>query len=148
MSSNYTFLRTIGGISYFARVWVEIDINSGTVEVVDAIGGNANPDEGEFDAATSPSWVTAALESVREATEYLTTAGFIQNGCIVRIVRLVGSVVDSREDVVACAAALATWQIVCPQLPLPEPVFANGAWNLKYPRLAEEDYKYADLSAA
>jgi hypothetical protein len=135
MSNNYTFLRTVSGISYFARVWIDAILNSGTLEVIDAIGKNVNPNEGEVDADAAPSWVAAALEGAREAAEYLARAGCIQNGCIVRVVRLVGSVADSREDVIACAAALATWQAVCPYLPIPKPVFERGIWKLRYPKL-------------
>jgi len=138
MVSKYKFLRTVDGISYFARVWVEVDLDSGIVEVVDAIGRNANSNEGEYDAQTASSWVNAALEGASAAAEYLINAGFIQNGCLVRIMRLVGSIVDSREDVISCAAALATWQAACPHWPLPEPFFERGAWKLKYPKIEHE----------
>jgi hypothetical protein len=135
MTNDYKFLRTVDGISYFARVWVNVDINSGTVKVVDAIGNNVDPDEGEYNANSAPLWVKAALAGAREAAEYLANAGFAENGCIVHIVRLVGSITDSQEDVVACAAALATWQALCPQLRLPEPVFEKGNWKVKYPQI-------------
>jgi hypothetical protein len=82
--------------------------------------------------------VKAALAGAREAAEYLANAGFVENGCVVRIVRLVGSVIDSREDVIACAATLATWQALCPQLRLPEPVFEKGNWKVKYPQIGRK----------
>jgi hypothetical protein len=135
MNRDYKFLRTVDGISYFARVSVDVAIDSGTVKVVDAIGNNLDSGQGEYNANSAPSWVKAALAGAREAAEYLANAGFAENGCIVHIVRLVGSVADSREDVVACAAALATWQALCPQLRLPEPVFEKGGWKVKYPQI-------------
>jgi hypothetical protein len=151
MPNDYKFLRTVDGISYFACVSVDVDVDSGSVKIVDAIGNNVDPEEGEFNANSAPSWVKAALAGASEAAEYLTNAGFVENGCIVRIVRLVGSVIDSREDVVACAAALATWQTLCPQLRLPEPVFEKGNWKVKYPQIGRHVSKTrarADETAA
>jgi len=138
MTSNYKFFQTVSGISYFARVWVEVDLGAGIVKIIDAIDGNTNPDKGEYNANTAPSWVKAAVAGAGEAVDYLTDTGFIQNGCIVRIVRLVGSIVDSSEDVISCATALATWQAACPQLPLPETFFERGAWKLRYPKIERE----------
>lgn len=130
MSTEYRFFTTVAGISYFARVVVEIDRSSNTVRAIDAIG-EVNLDTGETKAALEPGRVQAAIAGAQEALDALIAAKALTGGCLVRITKIVGSVLDTRADTVMCAAALATWKAVCPHSPPPEPVFACGHWTLK-----------------
>jgi len=64
MNTDYRFFTTVDGVSYFARVVVEVDQSSSTVRVIDAIR-EVNLDAGEINAALEPGWVQAAIAGAR-----------------------------------------------------------------------------------
>jgi hypothetical protein len=129
MISDFRLLSTIGGVTYFARVWVCSEDGSDTTEVIDAIS-EVNPDVGEVNSAMEPLWVNAALQGARDAVAELKKQGLVRNECIVKITKIVGSVLDTRQDVVRCAAAIATWKSLCPKVAHPKPKFESGTWKL------------------
>jgi hypothetical protein len=97
--SQYRLLRTRGGVTHFARVAVAIERAE--------VGVVVEPGPG---LAAPHAWVSAALRGAREAAEGL-SAG---EGLLVRVVLVEGTHVDTREDDVVCAAALAVWRALRP----------------------------------
>jgi len=131
MIADYRFLRTLNHVTYYAHVWVQAEPAPSDIEVVNGIGPSVAEEDGEFSSETAPAWVEAALEGIRAAAAELIRIGCVPNGLNVKLCRLVGSVLDTREDVVACAAAVATWKAGCPELTPPEIVFSDDRWTVR-----------------
>jgi hypothetical protein len=127
------FLRTKGGRSYFARVWLEVLPGGETVKVVDALPESVDPDAGEVNRHTAPGWVAAALEGIRATLAYAQQTGVLVTGCSVALEKMVGSVVDTRDDVVRCAAGLAVWDALGSPGLAPEADFDGQGWKLVFP---------------
>ena len=70
MIGHYRFLRTKGGRCYFADVCVDIQLGGETMEAVDALGEHVDPDHGEVNRQTAPTWVAAALEGIQAAVAH------------------------------------------------------------------------------
>lgn len=133
MTGHYRFLRTKGGRSYFARVGVEIQAGGEEIEVVDGLPEATNPDKGEVNRHSAPHWVVAALEGIRTSLDHARQSGVLTTGYRAVLDELVGSVVDTREDVVRCAAGLAVWEALgLPDLS-PEAEFDGQKWKLVFP---------------
>lgn len=132
MTGHHRFLHTRGR-SYFARVWVEASADGETVDVVDALPDSVNAEAGEFNRRTAPTWVAAALDGIRQTATYARQTGLLGAGCRVELTRLVGSVLDTRDDVVRCAAALAVWDGLGLPGPLPEVEFDGQSWRVRFP---------------
>src|SRR5439155_110972 len=77
MKSCYRFLRTKGGKSSFARVWLDIEPGGDTVEVVDALPERVDWEAGEVNRQSAAGWVAAALESIRATLTYAREAGVL-----------------------------------------------------------------------
>jgi hypothetical protein len=133
MRGHYSFLRTTGGRSYFARVWVEVDPGGETLDVEDALPERVDPDTGEVNRQSAPGWVAAALEGIQATLAHARQAGILTKGCRVVLEKVVGSVVDTREDTVRCAAALAVWEAFGSPACAPEAEFDGQNWKLVFP---------------
>lgn len=132
MMGHYRFLHTRGR-SYFARVWVEASAVNGTVEVVDTLPDPVNAEVGEFNRRTAPTWVAAALDGIRQTATYARQACLLGVGCRGELTKLVGSVLDTRDDVVRCAAALAAWDGLGLPGPASEVEFDGQNWRVQFP---------------
>ena len=133
MRGRCRFLRTTRGRSYFAQVALEIHPGGGTVAVVDALPDQVNADEGEVNRVTAPTWVAAALGGIQASLGHARQAGVLSAGCRAALTELVGSPVDTREDVVRCAAGLAVWDALGSTEPAPEVEFNGQGWVLVFP---------------
>ena len=133
MKANYRFLRVKAGKSYFAQLELNVLPDGNGVTFENASPEKPNVDAGEMNVHTAPTWVSAAQEAIRDAVDHARAQGLLPAGCHVRLVKLIGSFVDTRDDVVRCAAALAAWQGVGGTEPRPEAEFDGTTWRLLFP---------------
>ena len=132
MISDFRFMRQKGKPA-FARVWVDGEADgNGAAVVADALPDRVNPDEGEVNARTAPGWVAAALEGITQVLEHARQAGWV-SAPQVRLVKLVGTVADTTEDAVRCAAGCATWKALQLPDPGPEAEFDGVRWHILFP---------------
>jgi hypothetical protein len=129
---EHRFMKTVGGITYFARVRFDVRAEGDELRIADSIPPAVNADAGEVTAATHPGWVAAALEGAREAAHLLRARKSIR-GARIDLVSLIGSVVDTREDVIRCAAHAAVWTALAPHEPPPAFALTGGEWRLALP---------------
>lgn len=134
MKSNCRFLRVKEGISYFAQVWLDLCPGGESIEIVNALPEQVNADTGEANQQSAPMWVAAALNGIRAALAHAQQVGVLTTGCRVDLLKLVGSFIDTREDVVRCAAALAVWQGLGSPPFAPEAEFDGQRWDLLFPK--------------
>ncbi|MEZ4449988.1 MAG: hypothetical protein R3B09_10960 [Nannocystaceae bacterium] len=120
MNARRRFLQTRSGVTAFAEVEVRL-VPAAAPAAVDRLDPAAG--------ACAPSWIAAALRGALRVAEALVARGRIA-AVEVQLVSLRGSPVDTREDAVECAAALAVWEAAAILDPPPEPVFAAGRWSL------------------
>ena len=133
MKGHCRFLRVQGGKCYFAHVELDVFPDSNGITLDETMPEKVNADAGEVNEQTAPTWVASAQEGIHAAIDQARPLGLLPGGCRVRLTKLVGSFVDTREDVVRCAAALATWQGLGGPEPGPEAVFNGQVWNLLFP---------------
>jgi hypothetical protein len=133
MRGHYRFLQTKRGKCYFAQVWVNVQPGGETFEAVDALPERVDSDQGEVNLRTAPTWVTAALEGIRATLPHARQTGVLATGCLVVLEKLVGSVIDTREDTIRCAAGLAVWDALGSPACAPEAEFDGRSWNLIFP---------------
>ena len=101
------FLRVSSGIVCFARVGLDFVPNAtGSARIRFAM---VEPDRnhGEVDERSAPAWAQAAREGVEQALSILE----LDPARVVSITKLAGTIVDTTEDSVRCAAGLATAQL-------------------------------------
>jgi hypothetical protein len=133
MRGRYRFLQTKAGKTYFGRVGLEVQPGSETMEIVDALPDKVNTEEGEANRHTDPSWVVAALDGIRATMAYAQQMGLQVAGHRVVLDELIGSLVDTRDDVIRCAAGLALWEALNTPRPAPKAEFDGQRWNLVFP---------------
>jgi hypothetical protein len=126
-------MRVQDGSTYFSRVEVEITPGGAVVEVVDALPEEVDTSNGEVNRLIEPAWVSAALDGIRDVLSRAGQNGPSASGCRAALVRLIGTVADTREDVIRCAAGLAAWNALGADSPAPEAVFDGRRWVLQYP---------------
>ncbi len=132
MRGEHRFLRTKSGVSYFARVEVEIVTGETNSEVEDALPDNVDTNAGEVNSRVQPSWVQAALEGIRAAMDRTGQNGSAHGHYHASLIRLQGTISDTREDVIRCAAGLAAWKALGSEGPAPETAFDGKHWVLEY----------------
>ena len=103
------------------------------MEAVDALPERVDPDAGEVNGRTAPSWVAAALEGIRATLAHARQAGVLATGCRLALEKVVGSLIDTREDTVRCAAGLAVWEALGSPACAPDAEFDGQSWNLVFP---------------
>jgi len=133
MRGHYRFLQTKHGKCHFASVCVTVRPGGETIEAVDALPEGVDPDKGEVNRRTAPGWVTAAVEGIRATLEHARQTGVLALGCTVTLEKLVGSVADTREDAIRCAAGLAVWNALGSPPCAPEAEFHGQSWTLVFP---------------
>ena len=133
MKGQSRFLKTEAGISYFARVWVEAEVAGTGVQVENALPEITEAGSGEVNRNSAQDWVDAALDGMRAAGEFARGSNGSNGGHRLKLTRLVGTDVDTRADVVRCAAALAAWQALGVAANAPEPQFDGREWTLAFP---------------
>lgn len=130
MKADYRLLSTQNGVTYFAKVYVESNKTaSANVNIYDLIDKN-NYNTGEVDSIIKPTWVKAAIEGALDAANKIKSLGLLNNGCNIHIKKIIGSLVDTQEDSIRCASAIATWKSLCPDIPHPKPSLVDGFWVL------------------
>jgi hypothetical protein len=148
MKGEYRFRKVQGGRMYFARVEVEVVPCGDAVAVVNGLPETADPDAGEVRRGLDPSWEEAALDGIRIALGWagydgsqaepvlkkvpLAPLAAVGSGSRAVLLRLVGTLADTRPDVIRCAAALATWRALGAAGPEPEFSFDGRLWSLSF----------------
>lgn len=113
MIGEYKLAIVKNGIGYFANVVVEIELSSENSFVINAIGQQINRGQGEVNAETHSDWIDAAIEGAKDTLRHLERLGNL-NRYTVKITKVMGLEVDTTEDVVRTAAAIATWRAINP----------------------------------
>ena len=115
--ASYRFLKVKDGVASFAEATVAFKSKLGGVLSISDSIENPNPNAGEVDSATEPEWVAAAISGMRSMARHLgqETTGPGE----LHLISLVGTTCDTTEDAVSVAAALATFRLFRPGLPLP-----------------------------
>jgi hypothetical protein len=132
MTGQYRFLQVKAGRTHFARAWVEALPFRSCTEIENALPEVTEPGSGEVNRHSEPSWVEAALEGMTAAGAAACSRHEPGGGFRLRLIRLLGTVVDTTPDVVRCAAALAAWEAMNLAAP-PEPQFDGREWTLAFP---------------
>jgi hypothetical protein len=133
MRGEYRFLKHTQGRCRFAAVAVEAVPAGDQMTVVDELPEQVRRAEGEVNRHSEPVWVAAALEGMREAASAVHPNGVAGTGFRLSLVRLVGTLADTTEDAVRCAAGLAAWRSLRPEGPAPEPQLEGTVWKLHFP---------------
>ncbi len=103
------------------------------MEVLDALPEKVDHDAGEVNGQTAPGWVTAALDGIRATLAYARRANVVVTGCRAMLNKIVGTTVDTRDDVVRCAAGLAVWDALGSPVPPPDVKYDGDKWDLDFP---------------
>jgi hypothetical protein len=136
MKGYYRFLRTRRGKCSFACVWVDVEFGGESLTAEDALPEQVDREAGEYNQRSAPTWVAAALEGIQAALAHARQVGIVANGCRVTLCKLVGSVIDTREDAIRCAAGLAVWDALGAPPCAPEAEFDGQSWRLVFPACA------------
>jgi hypothetical protein len=136
MKGNYRFLATRDGRTSFA--YVEIEASKHTAQpadIAEELCAIPNTDDGEVNRKSAPSWIDAAIRGIENALAFVQSCGVSLNGWHIRLMKVSGTPVDTREDAVECAAALATVNLMAKTatLPAPQIAFDGGHWVVQYP---------------
>jgi hypothetical protein len=139
--SGFRFVQMLGGRGCSAEVAVKVSRQDDNSGVVENIGADVNRDAGEVNMQTGTSWVVAAIDGASEALDYAHRSGKLKDYYLVEIVKVVGKHMDTTDDAVKCAAALATWQHILPGNGELTAVFdaAANQWKIQYPAVAAAD---------
>jgi len=129
MQNEYKLARQLRGQGHFARVTVEIAFGKPEIEVGDAILEPIDRGMAEGNRPGYSDWIDAAVVGARSAAESLALQKET-GGVHIRIVRVSGHDCHTCAEDARCAAFLATWQAVRPDLPLPDFDFINGEWEI------------------
>ena len=105
------------GVGHFARVVVDATILQSGVIAFDEIA-ESDGKNGEHIQCNYADWVDAAIEGARCCAEALVEQQKIMGARVV-VLRVMGTECDTNPNTVWCAAALATWQALNPDEPLP-----------------------------
>lgn len=135
MLGEFKFLKSKEGRTNFAKVTVRVTKSEEKNCVIANIGEKVDWERGEVNMTSDPAWVKAALEGASEALHFAERSRRINDHYLVEITRVVGLLVDTKEDAVKCAAALATWQCLFPGNPECQIKFDNDSkkWTIQYP---------------
>jgi hypothetical protein len=109
MKGKGRFLKTRAGGAYFAVVDVEVNESSDGIQAIESLGP-ADPANSVIILEMEPAWVRAAMRGARDIATRLARDHILTHGCRVAVKRICRTLADTSEDVVACAAGLATWQ--------------------------------------
>ena len=139
MTGHCRFLKTETGITFFARVWVDAESAGSGIELENALPEATETGSGEVGRKSEPSWVEAALDGMRDAGESAASGSPTGVGYRLRLIRLVGTAVDTRPGAVRCAAALAAWEAMGLESSPPEPRFDGLDWTLVFPAPTSRD---------
>lgn len=122
---------TVAHPFFGAYVSVNAQLSVEQNNVIHAIGQQINKSLGEVNAETHSDWINAAIEGVKDTLNYLEKLPQSKS-YLVKIVKVVGTEVDTTEDAVRVAAAIATWRAVHPNSLDPKPTF-NQFWFVDFP---------------
>ena len=116
---------------HYARVAVDAEPTARGICIVEVLGEILDEGNGEVNRKTAPHWVDAALAGAKYCAEVLVSQGKF-SGCRVEVNRVFGVVVDTGEEDLFCAGALATWQALNPNQELPPIHFAENKWHIQF----------------
>jgi hypothetical protein len=132
MQSEFKLLKQLknsGG--HYARVTVDVEPTRSGIYISEAFGETLDEGYGEVNRKIAPRWIDAALAGAKHCAEILVSQGRL-TGCRVKVQRVFGLVVDTREEDLFCAGALATWQALNPNQVLPPFYFAENKWHIQF----------------
>jgi hypothetical protein len=130
MQSEYKLVQVVQGLCHFARVTVEATEEQ-IINIRDEIAKPAERDHYYVDRQSYPDWVEAAVQGARSIVEALVRQRKIAGGRV-SIVRVIGSNCDTVPEDVRCAVALATWQALNPDEPLPSFALVGQEWHIAF----------------
>jgi hypothetical protein len=131
MQSEFKLLKVNSGRCHFAQVIVEATRVEAGVDVIERASDHSEASQGEKKYRPPRLWIDAAISGARSCCDALISRGHL-GGCQVVIVQVIGTVVDTLEEDVMCASALAVWQALQPNLPLPRFEYHSGKWLIAY----------------
>ena len=131
MIETYTFIKTDQNVTSFARVQVEFipRNNQHGIKICEAIIEPVNREAGEFAPNERTSWFSAALNAMKVVADKAATIGVDGE---LRLRKLIGSITDTSDDAVSCAAGLAAFRLLIPTHPMPV-VSEKRPWELIWP---------------
>lgn len=112
--TEYTLLKDADGSCSVATVALMAIPQAYDRRVFDAIRAKVNEDFGEVSSSSHPSWCQAAIEGASEALAAAERSERIDIWHRIEITKVAGTRVDTTDDAVRCAAAIATWQDLVP----------------------------------
>lgn len=112
----------------FAKVTIDVIAKEGGTKVSDKTE-NENPDDGKFDSTSAPDWVEAAVEGARLAGKMLEPH---KGSHEIAVLKIVGTISDTTVESVKCAAVLAVWREIAPDLPAPKLEIRDGRCVLEF----------------
>jgi hypothetical protein len=133
--SEYSFIRSFGGRTRCAKVGVRVTRQADQHGVIQSIDNNVSREAGEVNMKSEPSWVTAAMYGATEAVEIASRSGTRKEHYFIEIVKVVGTLLDTTDDAVRCAATIATWRNILPGSSDLTVEFDEDSneWKIKFP---------------
>lgn len=131
MQSEYKLHEVKDKFCHFSRVTVQAELQLSGVEVTDDIREPLDRSQGEVSRKGYSDWIEAALQGAQFCAQALVEQGQIA-GCRVTIVRVVGTDCDTIAHDVFCASALATYQVLRPNVALQAFDFGDGKWHIEF----------------
>ena len=131
MESEFKLLRQLNHRAHFARVTVDAKSTENGISIFENIREPIIEGDGEVNRKIGSHWIDAALKGAKECAEVLFSQGKIF-GCRVEIKRVVGLIVDTDEEDIFCAGALATWQALNQNEELPLIHFSDSKWHIQF----------------
>lgn len=131
MQSEFKLLRQMNARGHYARVTVDAKPTASGIHISEAFGETLDEGYGEVNRKIAPDWIDAALAGAKHCAETLVSQGKF-SGCRVEVQRVFGVIVDTTEEDLFCAGALATWQALNPNAELPPFHFAENKWHIHF----------------
>jgi hypothetical protein len=131
MKYEFRLLKQQNGRGHYACVTVDAKITETEINVIEAIEEPVNTDNCEVNRKIAFHWVEAALAGAKKCAEILVSQEKI-TGCQVEIKQIKGTVVDTSEEDLFCAGALATWQALRVDEELPTFNFSDNKWKIQF----------------
>ena len=131
MQSEFKLLKQMNRRGHYARVAVDAEPMTSGVCIVEVLNENLDEGYGEVNRKIAPHWIDAALAGAKHCAEVLVSQEKF-SGCRVEVNRVFGVIVDTTEEDLFCAEALATWQALNPNQELPRFHFAENKWHIQF----------------
>ena len=131
MQSEFTLLKQANRRGHYARVVVDAEPKANGICIIENLSEHLEEGYFEVNRRFASDWIDAALAGAKHCAEVLVSQENF-SGCRVEINRVFGIVVDTTEEDLFCASALATWQALNPNQDLPPFRFAENKWHIEF----------------